>query len=378
MRIMVKGKGEGSWKPLDASDYDSEAHLQELLDKDIGLVPLPHPLVACVREFGLPGSGSSDIIAVDGDGAIAIIECKLAKRREVRRMVIGQLLEYAAYLAKMTADEFVETFDGIADTSLYQTMADKLGGTFEERAFMNALTENLEQGEFTLIVAVDGINDELREIILYLNAHSVCTVGALELKYFKDGEREYIVPHLYGGPEVKEATEKTSKRSTRKWNKDSFLKALKECNENEPDDEKKLTDNDLKGMEELLNFTLKNAGKTVWGKGEYEGSFYFVVDKKEIGKKGMTRIFAGWTTGNVAIHTGDIERALDPTSKESVITEFWKRLKSVGIEILEEENRNHKYHRTWLDVSFLGNPSSVKTFKQAVLWMRDKIRSYDE
>ncbi len=380
MRIMVRDKGEAGWKPLDASKYDSEAHLQDLLDRDISLIPIEPPLIACVREFGLPGSGSSDIIAVDRDGAITVIECKLAKSREIRRMVIGQLLEYAAFLAKMTVDEFVETFNELLGAPLYQTMADKLGEEFEESAFKDALAENLNQGEFTLIVAVDKINDELREIILYLNAHSDCTVGALELEYFKDSERELLVPRLYGGPEAKEAAKKTSERSTRMWNKDSFLKALKEYNENESDDEEKLTERQLQGMEELLNFTLKTPtpGKIVWGKGQYEGSFYFVVDNRENGKKVITRIFLGWTDGSIAIHSWDIERALDPKLKESVISEFWKKLKSAGIESFEEENRKNKYYRTWLDATFLGNPSSVETFKQAVLWMRDKIRSYEE
>jgi hypothetical protein len=52
MRIMARNKDEKGWKPLDASKYDGEAHLQELLNKDIDLIPLPSPLVACVREFG--------------------------------------------------------------------------------------------------------------------------------------------------------------------------------------------------------------------------------------------------------------------------------------------------------------------------------------
>jgi RecB family endonuclease NucS len=132
MRIMVRGKGETGWKPLDASDYDSEAHLQELLNKDIGLIPLEPPLTACAREFGLPGSGATDIVAVDSEGAVTIIECKLAQSREVRRMVIGQLLEYAAFLTKMPVDEFVERFDGIAEKPLYQAMADKLGDEGED------------------------------------------------------------------------------------------------------------------------------------------------------------------------------------------------------------------------------------------------------
>jgi len=54
------------------------------------------PIRVWVREAHLPGSGLTDLIGLDEDGNISIIETKLASSQEIKRKVIGQILEYAA------------------------------------------------------------------------------------------------------------------------------------------------------------------------------------------------------------------------------------------------------------------------------------------
>jgi len=361
MKIMVRGKGEAGWKPLDESHYDSEAHLQGLLNKDISLIPMEPPLLASASEFGLPGSGATDIVAVDQDGAITIIECKLAQNREVRRMVIGQLLEYAAFLAKMSADEFVERFDELADAPLYQTMAEKVED-FEESVFKENLTDNLKEGRFTLIVAVDHINDELREIILYLNAHSDCTVGALELEYFRDEQRELLVPHLYGGPEVKEAAgKKSTRRENREWNRDSFFRATRE--------EQGLDEEYVNALEELLDFSQKNADEFVWGKGGKYGSFGFKIAKGEH----VAAVFFAYTDATINIFFDSLSRITETSDLE----EFRRKLNAIP-EVSINEKRSLDTLVSTFGKKPLRDESALKTFKEAVLWIRDKIRSYDE
>jgi len=357
MKIMVRGKGEAGWKPLDKSHYDSEAHLQGLLNKDISLIPMEPPLLASASEFGLPGSGATDIVAVDQDGAITIIECKLAQNREVRRMVIGQLLEYAAFLAKMSADEFVERFDELADAPLYQTMAEKVED-FEESVFKENLTDNLKEGRFTLIVAVDHINDELREIILYLNAHSDCTVGALELEYFRDEQRELLVPHLYGGPEVKEATGKqrpTAKR--RRWDETSFF-----------EEARKLGDDLFYLVRDLYEFTKMEADKASWGTGAVTGSFTFKMETE----KGNTSIFSLFTDGFIYINFGYLSFVTPNEDMETL------RIKLNEIPGVDIEAKDFAHFFATFKLKPLRDESALKTFKEAVLWIRDKIRSYDE
>lgn len=355
MRIMVRdGEGKG-WKPLDASAYDSEAQLQELLNKDISLIPLEPPLTACASEFGLPGSGATDIVAVDTEGAITIIECKLAQSREVRRMVIGQLLEYAAYLSKMPVGEFLEIFDRQAEAPLFRTMEEKLED-FEESTFKENLNDNLKEGRFTLIVAVDRINEELKEIVQYLNAHSDCTVGALELEYFRDDKREMLVPRLYGGPEVKGATEKeksTPKR--RKWNEASFF-----------EEARSLGKDLLPLVRDLYEFTKKEADVASWGTGSVSGSFTFKMETP----KGNTSIFSLYTRGNIYINFGYLSVVVPNEDMETL------RVKMNEIPGVDIETKDFAHIYPTIDLDVLRDESSLAKFKQAVLWMRDKIRSY--
>jgi hypothetical protein len=79
----------------------AEKELQELLAESPSLIPADDirdgfsPLVVAVREFGLPGSGNTDLLAFSSAGEITIVECKLAANAEIKRTVIGQILEYA-------------------------------------------------------------------------------------------------------------------------------------------------------------------------------------------------------------------------------------------------------------------------------------------
>jgi hypothetical protein len=67
------------------------------------------------REAGLPGSGSTDLVGVDAQGNILIVETKLARNGEIRRKVIGQVLEYACPSSKLHARE------APSESVIYQT-----------------------------------------------------------------------------------------------------------------------------------------------------------------------------------------------------------------------------------------------------------------
>jgi hypothetical protein len=106
MKIMIKARGNDKWQKVDERTFGKEAELQELLSSNPDLIPVEmlgderKPIRVWLREASLPGSGHTDLIGVDEDGNISIIEAKLASNQEIKRKVIGQILEYAAYLWK--------------------------------------------------------------------------------------------------------------------------------------------------------------------------------------------------------------------------------------------------------------------------------------
>src|SRR4051812_3835695 len=107
MAIVIRNSG-GKWQKAIKVQFAAEAQLQKLLYDSPELIPAYDQDKSAVfaREAGLPGSGYTDLLGVDGNGNILIVETKLARNDEVRRKVIGQVLEYAAYLWKMSFEEF--------------------------------------------------------------------------------------------------------------------------------------------------------------------------------------------------------------------------------------------------------------------------------
>jgi hypothetical protein len=103
MKILIRDNFK-NWNIAESIRAKAESELQKLLIESPSLVMINEirdgvsPLIFAVREFGLPGSGATDVLAFSLTGDIAIIECKLATNPEIKRKVIGQILEYAAYL----------------------------------------------------------------------------------------------------------------------------------------------------------------------------------------------------------------------------------------------------------------------------------------
>lgn len=215
MEILMR-QGQSGWKRVGETKFESEYMLQKLIYESPEVIPVAssgagksQPKVF-VREAGLPGSGNTDLIGVDEEGSITIIECKLAANREVRRMVVGQLLEYAAHLWQMTYERFdemccrAEKWQTQRLADVMQGRVKAMGVEWAEEPFRAGLEANLKEGSFTLIIAVDRINDELRRIIEYLNSRGAGAprVAVLEIQQFEEGDTQLLVPQVFGTTRV--------------------------------------------------------------------------------------------------------------------------------------------------------------------------------
>ena len=157
MRITLRRGKSDDWQVIDSVDFAKEHELQDLLHESPSLIPLgqiapgtPTPVFA-VAELGLPGSGNTDIVAFSEDGSISIVECKLAKNAEIRRKVIGQILEYAAFLWEMSYEELDERVQRQADGPLAEMIAETVADEdWDEEAFRHAIGSNLREGQFIL------------------------------------------------------------------------------------------------------------------------------------------------------------------------------------------------------------------------------------
>ena len=206
MKILIRDNETKERKIAESIKAKVEAELQKLLIESPSLIPIDEirervsPLVFAIDEFGLPGSGNTDIISFSPDGDIAIIECKLATNPDAKRKVIGQILEYAAYLWKMSYDELNVRIRKLRGKDLVELIQESIAGEWDEESFRNGINQSLKNGSFILIIVVDEVNEELKRIIRYINecSESAFSLHAIEMRRFKSENIEILVPHLYG------------------------------------------------------------------------------------------------------------------------------------------------------------------------------------
>lgn len=222
------------WRSPEVTNYDDEAALQALVAESPELLGAAGKR-AVVRELTVPGVGSLDLAAVDPTGALTLVECKLAANSEIRRSVIGQVFAYAAGLWSLSYDAFDRHFAARAGQPLAAAVAacSGLGDCWDQEAFRSTVAANLETGRFDLVIAVDSITDELKQVVRYLNEHTVSEIRvlALELGYVADGDIEVLVPTVYG----EESATRKAQVSRRVWDEASLFDALDRlCPEGRP------------------------------------------------------------------------------------------------------------------------------------------------
>lgn len=190
--ILVRQSGD-AWQQPSSTGYLNEAELRDMLREQPSLIPGIGPGAIAVTEFQ-SGIGPTDMCVVDGDGTITLVECKLASNAEIRRKIVGQVLDYAARLWRMELDDFDTRWRARANgRSVLESLA-------EDNDSVEALQANLREGRFTLVLAVDLINEDLRRIVEYLNTHTSdgVQVFALELTKARHAEVDILLPRVFG------------------------------------------------------------------------------------------------------------------------------------------------------------------------------------
>jgi hypothetical protein len=219
VELLVRSPG-AKWLPPATSGYVNEYELQELLQAQPSLIEGVSSEAVSVREFGT-GVGPADVVIVDTDGSITVVECKLASNADIRRTIIGQVLDYAARLAEFSAPEFIDRWRQRGGPDLE---------TFFKRPESNGraqLEANLEAGVFTLVLAVDAINVDLRRIVRYLNGHTSAGMRllAIELRRAVHEQVEILIPTVYG---VESADDKDARSASVRWGHDSVDEWLRQ------------------------------------------------------------------------------------------------------------------------------------------------------
>jgi len=380
MKILIRKGEKKDWEVVGSIKPKAEIELQNLLTESPSLIPVDEiredisSFLIAVDEFGLPGSGNTDVLAFNSEGDIAIVECKLAANSEIKRKVVGQILEYGSYLWEMDYEALNERIKKKKGKSLSQLIEDairkesakareKSEATAEEpdteewneEDFRSRVEEQLKTGSFLLIIVVDEINEELKKIVRYVNecGNPAFSFHALEMNRFQSGNVEILVPYLYG---VSTKSPPTSKRKP--WTEQEFFDVL---TESVPE-----VGEIVRNLYSWAKSTAKGVGgKVVFGTGVETGSFtlHFVIDGETFS------VFSVLTNGRLILNYGWLSNKVS----QEIMEGFHKRLQEIPTfkEIPSDFSK-------WASIRIADvfkNSENMEKFEQVVIWLGNEIQA---
>jgi hypothetical protein len=363
MKILIRSQKDKEWHLVESAAYGNESALQKLLVESPSLIsideirPKAGPLILAVSEFPL-SVGSIDLLAFTAGGDIAVIECKLAANPEVKRKVIGQVIDYGANLWEISYEDLDETVQLRMGNNLAELVKETVQDpAWDEEAFRSKVTATLESGNFILVIVVDEINDDLARIVRFIN---VCgspsfEFAALEMRRFQAENAEMLVPRVVGP--VGSIKTKSGSTSRNKWDEATFFEELS----------RRQDETVVQVARRILDWTYSK-GQVWFGEGKRSGSFVPVI----VHKDWRHQLFAVYTYGMLEIYFYWYTYK-PPFDAEEKRRELLNKLNQIeGIKIPADALAR----RPSISLAELAKYGTVEQFLAVFDWVVEEIRAF--
>jgi hypothetical protein len=197
---------------MESQPYDSEALLQTLLAKFPDLLASgqidsasPRQWLLIRREMGIPAEEdasdrwSVDHLFLDQDAIPTLVEVKKGSNTDIRRKVVGQMLDYAANAVVYWPIERIRAeFEKNCDNP-EKRLAEFLDDGSDPEEFWQKVKTNLQAGKIRMLFVADVIPSELRRIIEFLNQQiDPAEVLGVEIKQYVGQGMKTLVPRVVG------------------------------------------------------------------------------------------------------------------------------------------------------------------------------------
>jgi len=207
MTIIVSKGGKDSQK-LETTDFPNEDFLEKYISDNPESIPLYDikenvKLLIIARQFPTT-SGPIDSLGIDQDGQLYIVETKLYKNPD-KRKVVAQVLDYGASLWKNFGDfdEFIKKIDSITETNFHISFEQRLKEFFEIddetiHIIFENMNSNIREGNVKFVVLMDKLSRDLKDLITFVNQNSNFTIYPVELEFYKFDDYEIMIPKIFG------------------------------------------------------------------------------------------------------------------------------------------------------------------------------------
>jgi hypothetical protein len=351
-------------------EYDSEKLLQELLAKYPSLLAgdqvspdRPRRWLFVAREVPVPSEEGGaaglhlDHLFLDQDAVPTLIEVKRSTNSDIRRKVIGQMLDYASNAVANWSAEWIQgllkdTCD-VQGTTVEDALASLVEPGMDVDDFWEKVDHNLKAGCVRLVFVADQIPPSLRRVVEYLNEQMGETeVLGLEVKQFVGANGEKImVPRVYGLSKVQPPPTQ--------WNEDSFFGTL---------GAKAKGSGATSVAREVLKWCRAEGLQVYWGNGKQDGSF---TPGLKHGSKAYYP-FAVWTSGRIEFLFYWMQNwpPFDDIEKRR---EMAKKLNAITNEIPFDDDALNR--RPSVSLAVFKEPERLKALLDVLEWFVDQART---
>lgn len=294
MPIIVTTGGREA-RRLDATDLPDERFLQGYVVDNPEALPLDElsedlRFVVLAKEVPT-ASGPIDAIGIDQHGDLYLIETKLFRNPDKRR-VVAQVLDYGAAIwsAQGGGRSFRRDLERAAVATFSQPILERIARCFDlaspEKAdeLLRRAEEAIQDGRFHFVVLMDRLDDRLKDLIAFLNENSNFDVLGVEMEFYRFDEHEVVIPKLHGA-----VARKIIPRPSGTWDADSFFREAGS----------RLDQREVKALCDLFGFFTQHADEVRFGKGAATGSF--LPTYRSVSPKAALTVY---TSGRIEINFG--------------------------------------------------------------------------
>jgi len=359
--------------PMVETQWDAEHKLQELIAEYPDLlggdqidVENHRRWLLVTREMPMLGDEANtcrlslDHLFLDQDGIPTLVEVKRGSNTQVRREVVGQLLDYAAIAnTSLSVRDIQEALRNNSE-SAESDLKEFLGEDANIEEFWQRVQANLELGKLRLIVLADTIPTELRRIVEFLNRQmSPAEFLAVEVKQFEHEGQKVLVPRVLGITEAVRQKKHLAPSVGKQWDEPMFMTALKE---NAGEEVRSL-------VQDLLNWITPQVSHVFWGQGQKNSCFIPTIRRGKVDYQ-VCRM----NSDGVFVFRFDWLNKKPPFDNEIVLRELLGKINSIpGIyNRFSEEVISSRARFPFSDIS---TNESIDALKSALAFIIDSVKS---
>ena len=204
-----------SLKNIAFKEIDLESELQQIIADDISVVD--SRLMVIGREVISEYGGRMDVLAIDGDGNLAVIELK---RNQTPREVVAQVLDYGSWIRHLTMDDIAEQYINYQVRFLNESTPRSINDALKKR--FGSVPDTLNSSHRLIIVA-GSLDPSTERIVTYLMDQYGVEINAVFVRMFEDDDRKYLTRAWLKEPVVLPAETLSRPGTGGEWNGEFYV-----------------------------------------------------------------------------------------------------------------------------------------------------------